>query len=174
MSEWKHNVERLPEKKYFVNPIFEFINIYNFCRHRKMSEFLYLSSPGIPSLLCWLKKGLKRRFTCIIKTIKLFLRLQCCDLEVNQLLCAGSQFIVSEGSPPELFLGTNALKIYRKFTGEHPCQSAISVLCNFIEITLRHGYSVNLLHIFRTPFPKNTSEGLWLPLLSSVWRKYWP
>ena len=35
--------------------------------------------------------------------------------------------------------------------------------CNFIEITLRHGCSpVNLLHIFRTPFPKNTSGGLLL------------
>ena len=34
---------------------------------------------------------------------------------------------------------------------------------NFIEITLRHGCSpVNLLHIFRTPFPKNTSGGLLL------------
>ena len=30
---------------------------------------------------------------------------------------------------------------------------------NFIEIALRHGCSpANLLHIFRTPFPKNTSE----------------
>ena len=29
---------------------------------------------------------------------------------------------------------------------------------NFIEIAFRHGYSpVNLLHIFKTPFPKNTS-----------------
>ena len=34
------------------------------------------------------------------------------------------------------------------------------MLCNFIEIALRHGCSpVNLLYIFRTPFPKNTSEG---------------
>ena len=32
---------------------------------------------------------------------------------------------------------------------------------DFIEITLRHGCSpVNLLHIFRTPFPKNASGGL--------------
>ena len=32
---------------------------------------------------------------------------------------------------------------------------------NFTEITLRHGCSLgNLLHIFRTPFPKNTSGGL--------------
>ena len=47
--------------------------------------------------------------------------------------------------------------------GEHPCRSVISVklLCNSIEIRLRHGCSpVNSLHIFRTPFPKNTSGGL--------------
>ena len=35
--------------------------------------------------------------------------------------------------------------------------------CNFIEITLPHGCShVNLLHIFRTPFYRNTSGGLFL------------
>ena len=47
------------------------------------------------------------------------------------------------------------LKICSEFTGEHPCQSVISIklLCNFIEITLKHGYSpANLLHIFRTAF----------------------
>ena len=34
---------------------------------------------------------------------------------------------------------------------------------NFIEITHRHGCSpVNLLHIFRTPCPKNTYGGLLL------------
>ena len=34
--------------------------------------------------------------------------------------------------------------------------------CNFIEITLRYGCSpVNLVHNFKTPFPKNT-PGLWL------------
>ena len=32
------------------------------------------------------------------------------------------------------------------------------LLCNFIEITLRHGCSpINLLHIFRATFPTNTS-----------------
>ena len=49
------------------------------------------------------------------------------------------------------------------FPGEHPCRSVISItlLCNFIEITLRHGCSpVNLLHIFRTPFRMNTSRRL--------------
>ena len=65
----------------------------------------------------------------------------------------------------EVFLGKGVLKICSKFTGEHPCRSVISIklLCNFIEITLRHGCSpVNLLHIFRTPFSKNTSGRLLL------------
>ena len=36
---------------------------------------------------------------------------------------------------------------------------------NFIKITLRHGCSpVNLMHIFRAPFPKNTSGSLFLKL----------
>ena len=38
-----------------------------------------------------------------------------------------------------------------------------SAQSNFTEITLQHGCSaVNLLHIFRTPFAKNTSGGLLL------------
>ena len=56
-----------------------------------------------------------------------------------------------------MFLGKGVPKICSKFTGEHPCRSAISVklLCNFIEIAPapRHGCSpVNLKHLFlRTP-----------------------
>ena len=43
---------------------------------------------------------------------------------------------------------------------------SIKLLCNFIEITLRHGCSpVNLLHIFRTPFLKNISEWLLLEIV---------
>ena len=55
--------------------------------------------------------------------------------------------------------------------GAHPCQNVISIklFCNFIEITLRHGRSpVNLLHIFRTPFPKNTSGVLLLLLTYEI------
>ena len=68
----------------------------------------------------------------------------------------------------EVFLGKGFLKICSKFTGEHACRSAMSIklLCSFIEIALRHGCSpVNLLHIFRTPFLKNTSGRLLLKLL---------
>ena len=50
------------------------------------------------------------------------------------------------------------------------------MLCNFIEIALRHGCShVNLLHIFRAPFYKNTYGGLLLKLrlfkhvLNPIW-----
>ena len=71
-------------------------------------------------------------------------------------------------SYPEVFLGKGVLKICSKFIGEHPCRSAIStkLLCSFIEIALWHGCSpVNLLHIFRTPFPKNTSGRLLLALI---------
>ena len=40
---------------------------------------------------------------------------------------------------------------------------------NFIEIALRRGCSsVNLLHIFRTPFPNDNSGGLFLIIPYSV------
>ena len=68
-------------------------------------------------------------------------------------------------SHPEVFLVKGILKLCSKFTGEHLCRSAISIklLCNFIEIALRHGCStVNLLHIFRTRSLKNTSGWLLL------------
>ena len=68
-------------------------------------------------------------------------------------------------SHPEVFLKKGVLNICSKFTGEYPCRSviAIKLLCHFIEITLRHECSqVNLLHMFRTPFTKNTSGRLLL------------
>ena len=79
----------------------------------------------------------------------------------------------TRSSRPEVFLGKGVLKLCSKFTVEHPCQSVISInsQSNFIEITLRHGCSpVNLLHFFRTPFPKNSSGRLLLeyPFLHSV------
>ena len=66
---------------------------------------------------------------------------------------------------PKVFLEKGVLKICSKFTGEHPCRSAIStkLQSNFIEITLQHGRSpVNLQHVFKAPFYKNISGGLLL------------
>ena len=68
-------------------------------------------------------------------------------------------------SRTEVVLGKLVLKICIKFRWGHRFRSAISIklLCNFIKITLWHGCSpVNLLRIFRTPFYKNTYEGLLL------------
>ena len=68
--------------------------------------------------------------------------------------------IFNRSSPSEVFLGKSILKIGSKFTGEDLYRSAVSIklLCNFIEVVLRHGSSpVNLLHIFITTFLKNTS-----------------
>ena len=48
---------------------------------------------------------------------------------------------------PEVFLEKGVLKLCSKFTGEHPCRSVISI---------------NLLHIFRTPFPRKTTGRLLL------------
>ena len=73
-------------------------------------------------------------------------------------------------SPPELFLRKGFLKICSKFTGEHSCWGVISInlLCIFIEITLRYGCPpVNLLHILRTPFYKNTYGGM----LFVIWKR---
>ena len=46
------------------------------------------------------------------------------------------------------------LKICSKFTGKHSCQSAKQIYWNHT--------SVRLLHIFKTPFPKNKYGGLLL------------
>ena len=62
-------------------------------------------------------------------------------------------------------LRKSVLKTCSKFAGEHSCQSVISIklLCNFIEITPRHGcLPANFLRISRTPFYKNTYGGLLL------------
>ena len=74
-------------------------------------------------------------------------------------------------SPPEVFLQKAVLKICKKFTGEHPLRSVISIKLqsNFIEIALRHGLSpVNLHHIFRAPFYKN----IYAELLLRYYGKY--
>ena len=81
---------------------------------------------------------------------------------------------IYRSSRPEVLLGKGVVKICSKFTGEHPCRSAISIklLCNCIEIALRHGCSpVNLLHIVRTLFPRNTSGWLLVKLLQTVTTK---
>ena len=60
-----------------------------------------------------------------------------------------------------MFLQKGALKICSKFTGEHPGRSVIQKNC----FAIWHGcFPLNLLRLFRTPFPKNTSGRLLLPV----------
>ena len=83
--------------------------------------------------------------------------------------CFSSLKTSSRSSRPEMFLGKGVLKICSKFRGEHPYRSVISLKLqsNFIEIALWHGCApVNLLHIVRTRFARNTSG--WLLLLLDV------
>ena len=88
------------------------------------------------------------------------------SVKSNNLKRLSYWILVDRSSRPKVFLEKGVLKTCDNFTGEHPCQSVISItlLCNFIEIALRHGCSsVNLLHISRIPFSRNTSG--WLLLL---------
>ena len=97
----------------------------------------------------------------IRKVLKNPSKLKCRQNIMPRKFCA-----LNRSSHSEVLLGKDALKICGQFTGEHPSWNAISIklLCNFIKITLRHGFSpVNLLHIFTTRFIKNTSR--WLLLL---------
>ena len=76
----------------------------------------------------------------------------------------GNDLVMVISTSLQVILGKVVLKLCSKFTGGHPCRSVISIsICNSIEITLRHRCSpVNLLHIFRTPFSKNTYRELLL------------
>ena len=77
------------------------------------------------------------------------------DSQFHLTLCFYNNFVKESiwSSSSELFLGKGVLKICSKFTWEHPCQKAV------IDIAPWHGCSpANLLHIFRAPFPKNTSR----------------
>ena len=78
----------------------------------------------------------------------------------NQFLAAAPQWCSWE---------RDILKICSKFTGEHPCQSMISIklLCNFIEITFQDGFSlVDLLHISEHLFIRTPMNGyFWILFL---------
>lgn len=72
-----------------------------------------------------------------------------------KVLSKASKF---RSSTLEVILGQDVLKVRRKFTGELPWQSVISIksICSCSP--------VSLLHIFRTPFHKSTCGGLHLLL----------
>ena len=98
---------------------------------------------------------------------RIFCKVRLITLAVNYIAIFSHdcKHYVIRSSYPEVFLEKGVSKIYSKFTGEHRWLPVIwiKLQSNLIEITLRHGCSpVNLLHIFRTAFTKNTSERLFL------------
>ena len=76
------------------------------------------------------------------------------QLATQQKIIKYMLFALCRSSYPEVFLGKGVLEICIKFTGEHPCRSASSIKLFYSP--------VNLLHIFRTHFPRNTSGQLLL------------
>ena len=116
--------------------------LYNF----SFKSILVLKTWNSSSRLKWLKPFLIH-FKCslIFQSFQNFV----------STVCKTCLHKKSRSSPSQVFLRKGVLKIDSKFTGEHPCQSAIPIklLCNVIEITLRHECSpINLLHMFRIPF----------------------
>ena len=96
---------------------------------------------------------------CLLSTFVLLLqycaRLQNC----MKVILMFFSLIIFRSSHQEVFLRKGVLKICSKFRGEHSCRSAswIKLQSNFIELIPRHGCSpVNVLHIFKTPFLRNT------------------
>ena len=121
------------------------------------------------------RNTIQKYFTLLQQSFLMFstIRLLQAELLIQQrvFLQVISAWIVMScpyrSSHPDMFLRKGVLKICSKLTGEHPCRSVISIKLqsNFIEMALWHGCSpVNLLHIFRTPFSRNTSRLLLLSL----------
>ena len=96
----------------------------------------------------WLCRDFKSECSNFFKDFDSFLRtalIDTCFTLKSQLFSNASSFSFSiiRSSHPEVFLEKGVLKICSKFTGEHPCRSAISInlLCSFHEIALQHGFS---------------------------------
>ena len=69
-------------------------------------------------------------------------------------------------SHPKVSLEKGVLKICSKFTGELPCKATL------LKSHVGMGVPVDFLHIFRTPFLKNTSGWLLLEIACTYTVKY--
>ena len=108
--------------------------IKNLEAHQSYSKYKNLSLIG-----SFIRKSIFRGFLRQLESLKKYFRRK------------RQEF--SRSSRPEVFLGNGAIKVLQIYR-RTPMPN-----CDF----LRHECSpVNLLHIFRTPFPKNTSGRLFL------------
>ena len=72
-------------------------------------------------------------------------------------------------SRPEVFLRKGVLKICSKFTGEHPCRTAISIklLCNLFKSYFGMCVLLHICCIFQNNFSK---EDLWIAASGGVFK----
>ena len=97
----------------------------------------------------------------------LWIQVSMLPLQTLRLVWERSSF---RSSHPVVFLGKGFLKIYSKFTGEHPCRSVISIKLLYWNRTSAWVSPVNLLHIFRTPFLRTNLGGCFCSL---TFRQLW-
>ena len=86
-------------------------------------------------ICCWIVFGFKMLSICFSNSAELPIRWPVVQTQYYIFRFFGWDF---RSSHLEVFLVKRVLKICRKFIGEYPCQSVISIKlqCNFIEITL--------------------------------------
>ena len=90
---------------------------------------------------------------------------------LSRLIPSPSKFFIliisfSQDNPEAAIQRCSVEKMFWKYAADLQENTPTKLLCNFIEIALPYGCSpVNLLHIFRKTFPKNTSERLLLIIL---------
>ena len=135
----------------------------NFAKHSRYRSVLVSFFSNVQRRIWSFVKQLCWRFSVNISDSVCLLNIFAKNL--HQWRLTGYYIRLSEALSPEVFLIKGVLKECRKFAGEHPCRSVISIklLYYFIEITVRpNSFPVNLLHVFRILFPKNTSGRLLL------------
>ena len=137
-------------KKLFAKWKIIFIALINFSNHEHFSPVSY-----------WEKRAIKLAGSTLKHTNGAICSLQCCSL--NAYSCFKDRdyhkYIIKVQKKPSSCVlrkgcSENKQQIYKR-TPTPKCD--FNLLCNFIEIALRHAQSpVNLLHFFRTPYCNNT------------------
>ena len=110
-------------------------------------------SPNIMQQICGLKKMGDAIKLCFVK---------CCVGDCRSNYDTEKETIKVHSFPSNAIEHERWVKALSNILPKTPNKNMVGwLLCNFIEITLRHGCSpVNLLYSFRTPFTKNTSGRL--------------
>ena len=123
------------KKKCTMNSYYRYTSIPKSPFNKKYTAYHYWRKVSKIFHTFWLHLRLPAIINLIFCTVRLENFMTSCR---DKLYHHHASIKINSSSPPEVFLGKGVLKICSKFTGEHPCQSVISIklLINFIEITL--------------------------------------